>query len=55
MIENIDCFGWFADCCALNKDGDCPKRDACKNDWIKSGGRLGGIFDKIMDINNRKV
>lgn len=39
-------FGWWADCASLDRDTTCPDKEKCKEDWIKSGGRVGGMFDK---------
>lgn len=40
-----DCFGWYADCIALNSEVKCVCKESCYKDWKKSGGRLGGLFD----------
>jgi len=50
MIKYINCFGYWADCNALGKDKKCLHLETCKSDWIKSGGRVGGIFDEITEV-----
>ncbi len=43
------CKGWWADGMALDICEGCLMLKDCKEDWIKNGGRMGGIFDKEME------
>lgn len=51
-IDMCEFFGWFADCLAVNRATKeelrriCNIVDECFEDWKKSGGRMGGYFDK---------
>lgn len=44
-----DCFGWWADGMTARICEGCITLKECKEDWVKSGGRVGGFFDKYVE------
>ncbi len=53
-MKNKECFGWWVDCLALGKTDECTQEPACHSDWVKSGGRCGGYYDKEVEKNEKQ-